>query len=528
MRISGLGWDVYTGLHPDEGNLVRASAALAWPGRLVPEFHAYNGLAVWLPRLVAWPVCGWDASLPCVTGAARLISAVLGSAAVLVATLWARDLAGPVAAAAAAILFGASAPLIQWAHFGTTESALILAVLVLNWTATRAIDGRMTPWHAALVSAVTLGLGLGMKTTVLAFAVIPLCTLLILRQNRARAMRMALAGIGIAGTLWIVTTPAILLDWPDWLGTLRFENAVVHGSADVFWTWQFMGRTGGLYELRQLWGATEGAGLVLALIGMAWLTRDRALLRRMLPALVFALIYAAIILGWHARFFRYLAPLFPLVLMLAAIAAATLWSRSGLSSVRALVLVALALVAGNGLNRAAGYLSTDPRILAARDLAARVLPGDVILLEPRDVAFAGPPDHTATILPLDWPLDRAALAQTLSEGAFMILLSRRNWSVLPRRPERFPGACAYYHGLATGRLGYRLVARHNRRTPLGDLGRPGVSMEETRVVFDAPEVLVLENVDRLGPGDLAARLETPVSGKDCAPESLADLWRVPK
>ena len=64
LRLQGLGWDDFTGLHPDEGNLVRAAAALSWPDALIPDFHAYNALAVWMPRLVALPILwmgSWNA-----------------------------------------------------------------------------------------------------------------------------------------------------------------------------------------------------------------------------------------------------------------------------------------------------------------------------------------------------------------------------------------------------------------------------------------------------------------------------------
>ncbi len=527
LRLAGLGWDGFTGLHPDEGNLVRAAAALSWPDGLIPDFHAYNGLAVWMPRLLAWPVCGWEASAPCILWAARFISAVASGAAVLVAALWARDLAGPVAGALAAILLGGSAPLIQWAHFGTTESGLILVALILARLATAALDGRIGVQRTAILSGLVLGLGLGLKTTSLVFAIIPLFALVLVRPPLLAAAREVGTGVAIALLLWLITTPAIVLDWTAWRETMQAEGGVVRGTIDVFWTWQFYDRQPALFELRQLWGGMEGAGLLLAAIGFVHVFCTPPLFRRMAPTILFVLIYCAVIVTWHALFFRYLAPVLPFLMVFAALGAAWIWQRIRSETARVLLIVAVAVVIGNGLNQSAGYLAPDPRLTAAVDLAARALPGDVILLEPREVPFATPADTTRAELPLEWPLDTASLSRDLSQGRFLVVLSRRNWSVLPRLPDRFPGACTLYAGLASGRLGYRVVARHVRWTPLGHLAYPGAPMEETRVVFDAPEVLILERVEALSAEELALRLAEPVAPEDCAPETLFDRWRAP-
>src|SRR5690606_35936125 len=53
LRFQGLDWDAGQLLHPDERNIATAAARLAWPDRLVPDFHAYNGLSLYLPRLLA-------------------------------------------------------------------------------------------------------------------------------------------------------------------------------------------------------------------------------------------------------------------------------------------------------------------------------------------------------------------------------------------------------------------------------------------------------------------------------------------
>ena len=97
---------------------------------------------------------------------------------------------------------------------------------------------------------------------------------------------------------------------------MRFEGGVVRGTVDVFWTLQFLGTPKVIFQLAQLpllsGPALAGLGLAGMLAASLSVRRDRAALA-LLPALVFALLYAAIAFSWHAKFVRYLLPLTPVL-----------------------------------------------------------------------------------------------------------------------------------------------------------------------------------------------------------------------
>lgn len=528
LRLQGLGWDAWANLHPDERNLVAAAHGLWFPGGMVPGFHAYNGLALAAPKLVAFLACGPEPGYPCVTWAARLVSALLSGGAVWVAWRIALRLGGDAAGLMALLLVGLSAPLLQWSHFGTTESALTLAVLALWLQAMRFLSGEDGVWRTALASGAILGLGLGMKTTAGIFALLPLAALALgARRLDRRAVLAVPAGVALALALLAATTPALLLATADYLSVMRFEGDVVAGRADVFWTWQFAHARPVAFETAQLWRMMDGTALLLAAPGLVWALRRGGAGAWVVLPLVLA--YLATILGWHARFTRYLAPVLPVLLVLAALGAAWLWRALPARTPRVALVVALALPALTGLSMAASYRSPDSRLLAAEDLAARLRPGDTVLLEPRDVGPSGFGEAEVRVLPLmddgaGDKLDR--IAADLEAGDWMLLYSRRHWAVLPVLPERFPEMCAYYAALAAGDLGYRVVARFARAAPLGRLVEPGLHSEETRVVFDRPVVYLLQNQGRLVAADLRDRIAAPPA--DCRPATIQAGFERPR
>jgi len=144
-------------------------------------------------------------------------------------------------------------------------------------------------------------------------------------------------------------------------------------------------------------------------------------------------------------------------------------------------------------------------------------PDDVVAIEPHDTGQVG--GLATIILPLSGqPPENDGMAEALAGSDWVLIASRRNWAVLPQGDAR---ACAYYANLAEGELGFTLSGRFRRNGPFGKLFAPGINAEETRVVFDRPEVLVLRNTGRLGADAIAARLGSPVVPERCTPAAIA-------
>lgn len=525
LRLFGLNWDGGRGLHPDEGNLVRAALGLGVNGRFLPEFHAYNDLALWLPRLISLPFCD-STDGACLTLAARVLSAVLSTALILPGASLAYLLAsadgdagaGRIAGLAAAVALALSAPLIQWAHFGTTESAMALLVVLAWAVAARWQVGQMTDRAFALSMAVVLGVGFGFKTTALAVALLPAVALALASQSLSTRLRLGALMAAVALIQGLAFAPSVLFATEAWLNVMRFEGGVVDGSVPVFWTAQFTGTTPALYQLGQLWSITQGAGVLLVLVAL-WLM-PRAGWRIAAPGLAFALVYAALTFGWHAKFIRYLAPLLPVLLVLAGVAIGRMATRLSARSPFAAGLAGLGVMALAGLDMTSAYARPDPRLAMEAAIEAQTSPNAIIAIEPRDLAqLAG---RRSVTLPLADPdLTPQALAQALAQADWLVIASRRNWEVLPRQPVSPPVICAHYAGLVDGSLGFFPYHSTERKGLFGRLFAPGLHAEETRAVFDRPAMTLFRKTASLSVEDLANRLSSVRASAECAAHTLS-------
>ncbi len=77
---------------------------------------------------------------------------------------------------------------------------------------------------------------------------------------------------------------------------------------------------------------------------------------------------------------------------------------------------------------------------------------------------------------------------------------------MTRLRGRYPMASQYYRMLFSGDLGYRPVAEFTAYPQIGGLTLRDDNADESFTVYDHPRVLVFENVDRLKPELLRARL----------------------
>jgi 4-amino-4-deoxy-L-arabinose transferase-like glycosyltransferase len=525
VRFRGLAWDDGLMLHPDERNIVSAAMRVG-PNQLVPDFHAYNGLAVYLPRLLTellFAIGFLQGTGPAdIAWSARLLSATASMATVVVMYRIANNVFDERSALLAAFLAVMAPALIQAAHFGTTESFLVLVISLLALVAVGHLMLRVGNPRAAVLYGLVLGIGLGFKTTAASFFILPIAAFLLRRNGETLASRLAwLTASGmLAFAILLLTTPQIIATPASYFATMKFENDVVRGTVDVFWTYQFHDTVKGLFQLKQLpWMLDPLSSLLIApgILLLLWQSySDRNSARLLLPLLLCSLCYTTIVFSWQAKFIRYLLPLMPMFILASVATFHAVGRRFGDAKALPLGITMALSVFLFGSQQAALYLRPDSRVEAWRYLVGNMAPRDTLLIEPVDVGppFPGADKLAITVKPLpliapSGPHKLEDIADLLSAGQWMVISSRRHHMVLPGMHDRFPEICGYYAALWNGTLGYDVQKTFSRRGR-GILSKldPSDLAEETFSVFDSPRTFVLKNTKHLGMTEILRVLQS--------------------
>lgn len=342
--------------------------------------------------------------------------------------------------------------------------------------------------------------------------------------------RLAAVG-GVALLVFIVTNPFAIIEFGSYVRQIASQNAMVSGIMDAPYTRQYIGALPYLYFIQQLsqWGLGWPLGVV-AWGGLVWAVVQFGR-RRASPALTvmlaWALPYFAITGAFHTKFLRYMAPLLPFLLAFGAAAAldayralARRWGIRGRVTWASGVVIIAASTMTWALTFLGAYRQEHPWIQASRWIFQNIPAGDKLLTEHWDDALpltldelpgGRPPQHeyTRVELPL-WEPDTAEkldlLVAELSTADYIILSSNRLSAPMQRLSVRYPMTSQYYRLLFAGDLGYQPVVEFTAYPRLGGFVVRDDRADESFSVYDHPHVVVLENVGRLTPSLLRARL----------------------
>lgn len=319
---------------------------------------------------------------------ARVTVALLGTAAVLLLHLAGARLfdrrVGLLAAAIGAVAF---LP-VFYGHLALNDvPAMAAATLALLGTA---LVLRGTALRGALLGGLAAGLAAGTKYTA-GIALLPLLTAILVqaRAQRAPLARAAAAPLGAALATalagFLLANPYALLDFPAFHAGISSQQTLTSGE-----NVPKLGLTQSSGIAYYLWSLTWGLGWIPALAALGGalrlLARDRALALVLLPAPLLYLLS----MGTQERYFgRWLLPILPIVILLAAYAGLALARAVAARAPRlapAAVALAIALLLGQGLVASLH----DDRVLARADtrtsarawLLAHVPAGARVVIEP--------------------------------------------------------------------------------------------------------------------------------------------------
>ncbi|MBV9544481.1 MAG: hypothetical protein JOY61_08890, partial [Chloroflexi bacterium] len=254
-------------------------------------------------------------------------------------------------------------------------------------------------------------------------------------------------------------------------------------------------------------GPALGIASLLGTVICTWrLLRGDAREREALLVVLWAVLNLAYFGGQFAKFLRYLEPAYFALAILAAYALLlgtaylARFHRWGLDTLRPwLAPAVVAATACWALAFSSIYDQPHSRIQASNWIYANIPAGATLATEHWDDRLPlGRPGENPnryryaelTLYDPETPAKRASLEAALDQSDYVILASRRLADSIPRLPERYPMATAYYRMLQDGQLGFQRVARFQVAPGLGPLLIDDSHAQEDFTVYDHPLVEV--------------------------------------
>lgn len=513
LRLINLNWDQGLALHPDERNIALAISRLNWPEQTDPAFYAYNGFPLFLADLSSQLIShltndlSWQSDLGKINLITRAYSAIFALISVIFFYLIAKKIFSKNTVLIVTWLAATTVTLIQHAHFGVTESLLVLELLMLTWLSICFIQEKKQRF--LLAQALVLGLSLATKTSALPFAIIPVLSIWLVNKFSFKTVRQIGIVLVVSFLVFYLTSPHTFHYFQQFLNTMRYEQAIASGQQKIFYTMQFIGTIPYLFQLKTLLWQTSPLFLLIAGGGLYYFLKNLKKYRVLWPLLLFSTIYFLYIGSWYAKFNRYLLPVIPALVLLAGVAIEQLQHQHLQKFLISLMVITHGLWALAFIHI---YQTEDVRLTASHWIEDNIASDSVLLHEERDVrlpvVFSQGKNYQYSLLEL-YPVDSQEkinnLSQQLSSGDYLLIASQRLYRTIPKSADH-PDTKNYYQLLFAGELGYQKITEFSSYPKLLGLEINDERAEETFTVFDHPHIFIFKNVDHLSQEELFKKI----------------------
>lgn len=315
LRLWGIRWGLPNELHdysyhPDEFLTVgSAFGAIYLQRSLNPRFYNYPSLYIYLSALAIAVALGWglEPKLSGIYLSARIVTALIGTAAVLVIWWACGKLCGNTVGLLAALVMCVAPIHVQHSHFATVDVPSTLFVAASLGYAGLVL--RRGSWRDYVLAGAMCGLAAGTKYNA-ALVLLSVIAAHFAREGaRWPALRSARiwAAIGCMAAAFVISTPGSVVWTGEFVRGVAYE--MKHASTGHGLVFAGTGNGFAYTFMHSLWyGLSPGLSVlfVIAAIAAVW-RRDKA----MLAVLAFAVPYYVLISLSQVRFARYTLPLMP-------------------------------------------------------------------------------------------------------------------------------------------------------------------------------------------------------------------------
>ena len=523
-RFINLGWGFPYPIHPDERNMANAIQGLNcvisdFRNCGNPHFFAYGQFPLYLGYLVIYFLkffdgdMGFPISFQEATISLRIISATASILNILIIVkiinliLKISNIKSQISnktqilndkfknyQAPLIILITTFAPFfIQFSHFGTTESLLMLFYSLIVYFSMRLLERRTT--DAVVWLALVSGLAVATKVSSIIFIVVPLIT--ILSSLRSWDRYKNLIKFGTLTIIFVILfSPHNLINFRDFFSSIKYESDVATGKALVFYTRQFFNTVPVWFQLTKVFPYALGwpvfiLGSLGILGGLGWKDRKINLLR--FAFLIYFLPTAFMFAKWN----RFMAPILPIIIIFAILFMQKIILRLD----RRFWIPAFAgmtiLLIYPGINYLSIYQNPDIRFQASEWIYKNVPNNSYILSETAnvvDIPLEVPSYKVHKVYKVIsfnfYDLDenlylQQELRKHLEKADHIFVPSRRIFA--NHSKQKYPILNKYYEDLFSGKLGFEKVAEFSS-------GLNDETAEETWSVFDHPVIRIYKKV----------------------------------
>jgi len=299
---------------------------------------------------------------------------------------------------------------IQFSHFGTTESLLMLFYSLIVYFSLKILENNKRSFATLGMTGGVAGLAIATKVSSLIFMTVPFVMLLSMSFRRSEvteksskallkftlpsvARFLATLGMTVGGAILflIIFSPHNLINYQDFISAFRYESAVATGQIKVFYTRQFEGTIPYLFQAIKVFPYTLGWPVyILSLLGLIFLSwKDKYLNLIRLAILIYFIPSGDIFAKWS----RFMAPVFPLMLVFAILFLLSVISSiaNKLRFARSLVVASLLLgMTGGAIIPGISYLSVyqnpDVRFQATDWINKNIPENSLVISETANVA----------------------------------------------------------------------------------------------------------------------------------------------
>ncbi len=214
--------------------------------------------------------------------------------------------------------------LIQFAHFGTTESVLILLYVVLVYISLKVLKNHDFLNNYLVLSGIICGLSLATKLSSLVYFALPVYCLLHDSKSidnfftRIIYRIVSLSRVVVTALIFgILLSPYNLIKLEDFYGSFQYESSVGLGTLNVFYTRQFFGTTPFLFQFDHIFPYALGYGVfIMSIAGFLFLPWKNRYLNLLRISFLLVFVPNAYV---YAKWTRFIAPAYPIMLSLAVL-----------------------------------------------------------------------------------------------------------------------------------------------------------------------------------------------------------------